>query len=66
MTGRLYPGHLEDAIRLTWKVLEALPPLSREDEALAVIVMGDDLGGRALAAGRRREHAAAEPNVGLA
>ncbi len=40
MEERTEPGHLEDGVRLTRKVIQALPPLSREDKAVAVIVEG--------------------------
>jgi hypothetical protein len=40
VTERTEPGHLEDGVWLTRKVLRALPPLNREDEAVAAIMAG--------------------------
>jgi len=37
---RTDPDQLEDGVRLTRKVLEALPPLDRSDEAIKAMVEG--------------------------
>jgi hypothetical protein len=49
------PGHLEGGIPLTQKVIQALPPLSREDEATAATVEGMIESAELLRAVRSRE-----------
>jgi hypothetical protein len=40
MTERTGAGDRESGVRLTREVLRALPPLSREDEAMAAVIEG--------------------------